>query len=250
MFVYDLIFRFADEPEAYEYALTDYYCTLSGNNQIIIETLNISETDDSRTMRVTVPYRDSLDEKYNSAYVNQALERLRPHLKAPVEIRFIGEDGIFGSDGDCSTGSRAEDYVLCIHHGMQDLSPICCGHCRGNIPVYLLPPLSEKTQLALGNWQGSYMAYDKLFYATGVGEISAHKMLCNISSPLSKQGLEVCRMLEAELSKPVYYYLYRFYGKQPKRCPVCGGEWRQSEDALYDYKCHRCRIVADKTPNE
>ena len=63
MFVYDLFFYL--KPEFEDYLITDYLCSLSGNNQIIFETINISGTDNMRIVRVTVPYEDSLDEKYS-----------------------------------------------------------------------------------------------------------------------------------------------------------------------------------------
>ena len=248
MFVYDIVFHFTGEQDDFDYALTDYLSSLSGSNQIIYETINISCTENIMTVRVSVPYADSLDEKYNRQNVNDASKRLKQYLAEPVVIKYVGEDYTF--DDCCSTGKDAEYYVLCINPRLKDMSPVCCGHCRGNIPYYLLPRLSDKTVRELTSWQVPYEAYDELFYATGIGEISAHKMLSNISSRLNQKGLSVCRMLEQELVKPVYYYLYRFYGKQPSKCPVCGGEWKRPEGGLFDYKCDKCKIVADATPNE
>ena len=246
MFVYDLFFYL--KPEFEDYLIIAYLCSLSGNNQIIFETINISGTDNMRIVRVTVPYEDSLDEKYYDIYTKEALQRLSPHLTKPIEKKYVGDD--FTYSDDVATGKDAEHYVLCIHPHMRDMSPICCGHCRGNIPYYLLPTLSVETVTELTSWETNYAAYDKLFYVTGIGEISAHKMLSNISSRLNQKGLSVCRKLESELKKPVYYYLYRFYGKQPSKCPICGNDWKQNEDDLFDYKCDRCKIVADKTVNE
>lgn len=252
MFVYDLFFYFkndsADDFDDFEYALTCYLCNLSGNNQIIFEALNISGTDNVRVARVTTPYEDSLDEKYYDADTKEALQRLSVHLMQPIEANYVGED--FTYRDACATDNEASNYVLQIHPYLRDLSPICCGHCKGNIPYYLLPRLSENTTRELTSWETNYAAYDKLFYVTGIGEISAHKMLSNMSSRLNQKGLSVCRMLENELKKPVYYYLYRFYGKQPSKCPICGRDWKQKEGSLFDYQCDECRIVADKTPNE
>ena len=33
-------------------------------------------------------------------------------------------------------------------------------------------------------------------------------------------------------------------------CRICGGDWKQNEEDLFDYKCDKCKIVADKTSNE
>ena len=246
MFVYDLFFCLKADFE--DYLITDYLCALSGNNQIIFETVNISGADNMRVARVTVPYEDSLDEKYYDIYTKEALQRLSAYLTKPIKKEYVGED--FTYSDDVATGKDAEHYVLRIHLNLRDMSPICCGHCRNNIPYYLLPKLTEKTFTELTSWEVNYAAYDKLFYVTGIGEISAHKMLSNVSSRLNQKGLSVCRMLEKELNKSVYYYLYRFYGKQPSECPICGGDWKQNEESLFDYKCDKCKIVADKTVNE
>ena len=248
MFVFDLFFHFKADSEHFDRALTDYFCALSGNNQIIFETLNISGGEFDRTARVSVPYLDSLDEKYDNVYVKKAFQRLSACLSDPLKRQYVGEDFTYGDD--VATGENAEHYVLSIHPKLEDLSPVRCGHCGDHIPYYLLPDLSEETACHLTSWATNYAAYDKLFYATGIGEISAHKMLSRVSSELNGKGMSVCRMLENEFKKPVYYYLYRFYGKHSSKCPVCGGDWKQPEDSLFDYKCDRCKIVADKTVNE
>ena len=74
--------------------------------------------------------------------------------------------------------------------------------------------------------------------------------MSNISSPLNQKGLEVCRKLENELGKDVYYYLYRFYGKHPSKCPICKGQWKKDEGKFYNYQCDKCKIVAHSTPEE
>ncbi|MBR5767497.1 MAG: DUF2310 family Zn-ribbon-containing protein, partial [Clostridia bacterium] len=205
----------------------------------------ISGSYKKRTVRVTVLFTDALNEKHNNKSVNDSLKKLLQCLSEPIVIESVGKD--FSYKDDFATGKEANSYVLCIHPDLRDFSPICCGHCRRNIPYYLLPPLSDEAVRELTSWQTSYAAYDQLFYATGIGEISAHKMLSNMSSRLNQKGLFVCRLLEKELGKPVYYYLYRFYGKQPSRCPICRSNWQLSEDSLFDYQCDKCRIVADRT---
>lgn len=248
MYVYDIKLCLKSEDENYSNALTDYLCNLSGNNQIIFETLNISGTGDKRVARVSTPFKDSLDETHGNALVGQALASLSKHLRAPVSIEYVGED--YNYDDVFADNAGTQGYVMRSNFQMRDLSPICCVDTRNHIPYYLLPPLTEELASALNSWETNYAAYDRLFYATGVGEISAHKMLCNAGSALNKKGMAVRQLLEVQLGKPVYYYLYRFYGKQPQKCPICGGNWKQGEDSPFAYKCNGCRLVADKTPSE
>lgn len=248
VFVYDMLFVFSDDADDIDYRLTDYLCMLSGNNQIVFESLNISGSAYQRTARVTVPFQDSLEERWCSADVRAALERLQPHLKEPIHLSYVGEDFTYGDD--CHDGGDTEYYVLKIHPHLRDMSPICDGDTEGNIPYYLLPTICEDTVGDLTKWETTYAAYDQLVFTTGIGEISAHKMLSNISSRLNRQGMSICRNLEAELERPVYYYLYRFYGKHPKTCPLCGGNWKCSVNEAYSYRCDTCRIVADRSSND
>ena len=242
MFVYDIRFDLKPDAEDADHALTSFLGCMSGNNQIIFETLNISGNNEYRIARVTVPYMDSLEQSYYDCYTREMFERLQPFLSKPVEISFVGED--FTYDDDICDGKEANAYVLSSHLYLEDLSPIACVECRGNVPFYLLPKLSESAQYALDSWHCAYIAYDKLFYATSVGEMHAHKMLSNASSALTKKGLEVCKLLEHELGKPVYYYLYRFYGKHKRTCPICGGDWKQPEGSAYDFRCDTCKLVS------
>ena len=166
MFVYDMIFNLEDSFENNEHLLVSYLCSLSGNNQIIFETLNISGQNNTRVARVTVPYEDSLSEKNNNKYVNDAFKDLFPYLKEKPEIKFVGEDFTYGDD--ICTGENIDSYVLCIHPHMRDISSICSLESGANIPYYLLPELSEDTMCELTSWDTNYAAYDKLFYATGI----------------------------------------------------------------------------------
>ena len=106
MFVYDIVFHFTGEQDDFDYALTDYLSSLSGSNQIIYKTINISCTENIMTVRVSVPYANSLDEKYNRQNVNDASKRLQQYLAEPVVIKYVGEDYTF--DDCCSTGKDAE----------------------------------------------------------------------------------------------------------------------------------------------
>ena len=119
MFVFDLFFYL--KPDFDDYALTAYLCALSGNNQIIFEALNVSGTENMRVARVTVPYMDSLDERYYDVYSKEAFGRLSVYLSKPIEKKYVGED--FTYCDDVATGEDAERYVLCIHPHLRDMSP-------------------------------------------------------------------------------------------------------------------------------
>ncbi len=248
MYTYDIRFFPRPDAEVAEYAnLVDaFLCTLSRNNQIIFETLNVSTIDGDLVARVSIPFPDSLDSCYYDSYTREMLDRLLEQSAKEPQYIHIGEEGILTAEW-FATGQKAPFYVLHTEPYFADLSPIRCGHCNGIIPQYLLPPLSAEDAADLGSWHLSYNAYHKLYMASGIGELSAHRMLSAANSSLNRKGIELANRLTASLDKPVYYYLFRFYGKHPKTCPICKGDWKQSEDSLYDYRCDNCRLVADKT---
>ncbi len=143
---------------------------------------------------------------------------------------------------------EAEDYALFIYDNLLYFSPVRCGHCFGAIPLYLLPELPPDTMTALIEWRADAYAFARMHRNFSVGEQYAHRMMASAQSPLNQAGLKLCRQLEEVLGKPVYLYLYRFEGRHPTRCPLCGGRWKRpvSEDSFYDYRCDACRLVADE----
>ena len=255
MFVYDITFYpkemkldFAKLGYDFESRMHDFLTLLSGNNQIIIEATNVVKVGERYIARVTTPFEDSLESKYDGKYVSLAREKVRALSKRQMKTVLVGEDytfpGNFPMDGD------ADYYVLRIHYKLRDLSPIQAGDSEEHIPLYLLPELDDDTEWALKCWKNAYYVADDQFYHGVIGERSAHNMLSKADSKLNTRGRELCRKLETVLEKPVYYYLYRFYGKQSEVCPICGAPWKTSEESNYDFRCDICKLVANKGANE
>ena len=246
LFVYDVRLCPVEDNEQFVFTLTDFFRHLSGSNQIIFETVNMAKTGGDYTVRVTTPFADSLDAKNDDRYVAGSRQIMESLLRQPMVVTLVGEDATYR---DVVTADEpGSPLVLMADPLLNDLSPLCRG--REHVPWYLLPALPEELWEQAKNWHSDYNAFDRLFYSTGVGEMTAHKMLCQISSPLSQKGLALRDCLEKEWNRPIFYYLYRFYGRQPKTCPVCHRPWRQSEEAAFDYQCDTCRLVADMTPDE
>ena len=145
MHTYEIRFTPLPDTDSDElaYLVDAFLCTLSGNNQILFETLNVTRTENALIARVAVPFPDSLDSKYYDAYTLEALNRLSKHLAEEPHYQCIGEEGILTAEL-FATGEKAPFYVLDAEHNFADLSPIRCGHCLGIIPQYLLSPLSTE----------------------------------------------------------------------------------------------------------
>lgn len=255
MFVYDITF-YPKEIELdftrlgydFESRMHTFLTLLSGNNQIIIEATNVVKVGERYIARVTTPFKDSLAPDHDSVYVRGAREKVREFSKRQMRTVLVGED--FTYPGNFPMSGDAAYYVLRIHYTMLDLSPIQAEDSEEHIPLYLLPELDDETEWALKCWKNAYYVADDQFYHGIIGERSAHNMLSKADSKLNTMGRELCRKLETVLGKPVYYYLYRYYGKQSEVCPICGAPWKASEGSKYDFRCDSCKLVANKGANE
>ena len=249
MLVYDITFYPKDreldfEKLGYDFesCMHDFLTLLSGNNQIIFEATNVAKVGERYIARVTTPFEDSLSPCYDYTYVREAREKVNALSKRKPRIAFVGEDMTFADN--ITKGENASYYVLRINYKMRDLSPIQAEDSEEHIPLYLLPELGDELDWALKCWKNAYYVSDDQFYHGVIGERSAHNMLSKIDSKLNVMGLDLCRKLEVVLKKPVYYDLYRYYGKQSEVCPICGSAWKISEDSNYDFRCDACKIVS------
>jgi predicted nucleic acid-binding Zn ribbon protein len=86
-------------------------------------------------------------------------------------------------------------------------------------------------------------------------EVPAYKQLADPKSDLSVTGRELCARIEKATEKPTFYYLMRYWcrndGEATRTCPLCGGEWRLSDQEKEDktpfhrfhFRCNGCRLV-------
>jgi predicted nucleic acid-binding Zn ribbon protein len=133
---------------------------------------------------------------------------------------------------------------------------IICGDCFHPIPLYRIPyevSLPQKSGLhdRINTWQGNYKACDQLNMNCTVGEAFALRQMGRLDSPLSAQGIGICRDIERLTGVPTYYYLHRYRGRSAKferarRCPGCGGEWLLVHPPhIFGFKCDPCRLLSN-----
>lgn len=79
---------------------------------------------------------------------------------------------------------------------------------------------------------------------SSVGERFGYKQISDPKGKLAAEGLAICKAFEEQSGIPFYYFLYRYYGKHKKTCPVCGGNWKTEIDGEKIYKCDACKLVA------
>ena len=76
-----------------------------------------------------------------------------------------------------------------------------------------------------------YKSLDRIYIYSGELEIPAYKQLAEYESGLSKEGRKLCKIIEEEIKKPVFYYLHRYWGRkigeENRVCPSCGKNWKK-----------------------
>jgi predicted nucleic acid-binding Zn ribbon protein len=186
----------------------------------------------------------ALDVRYHNDYVRGDILALEALCRNPLEVRYLGASE---SEVACECGTRP--YFIMT--GFHAFSPIVCGSCGHEVPLFELPKLHDHGYWTLLGWDNNYRACVILDVNCAVGEQWAIKQQCNHDSALSKQGRGVAARL-AELAKtPVYYYLPTFIRRTgPKgslrQCPSCQGAWHLTTEihGRIRNKCDTCYLVA------
>lgn len=196
--------------------------------------------------------KNSLDKKNNNFYVNRQTQKIEELCMSKFDIKTVGKTyDNYKTPCTC----RKSDFYILITNYVTILSPLTCGNCNKTVPLYRLPIYYDFGYMPILSWETNYISCDSLQMNCEVGERWALNQMQKITSPLSKQGLKICRKIEDQTSIPTYYYLYnykKYKGDQLSRtCPNCNSKWNLAERLhnLYDFKCDKCKIVSTISPN-
>lgn len=216
-----------------------YFSCLYNNGQIL-KNYEMIKSGNDFIVFITLPEDDSLDEKYNNIYVTKYVDKIKALFKISLDI--IGENLNYEKSCICEKSSW---YLLYTDYLETD-SPVVCGDCEKSVPLYKLPHLfNENEHHGILGWKRAYSAIDGLWMYC-LSDRFTYRQLNNHDSQLSKIGTNICKELEKATKTPTYYYIYQ-HTKSKKNCPVCGGDWKLTgKKAFIDYKCKKCRLVADE----
>jgi predicted nucleic acid-binding Zn ribbon protein len=198
----------------------------------------------SATVFTCTPY--ALDERFHNAYVRSGIESLETLCGARLQMKYVG-----ASEGESYCECAIRPYFLMT--GFHSFSPILCGGCGHEVPLFVLPKLHDLGYWTLIGWDNNYRACRILDVNCTVGERWAIRQQCDHDSALSRQGRAVAAQLAELTSTPVYYYLPSFIRRRGRSgarrpCPSCGGAWRLPE-AIHSYvfnKCDACLLMASE----
>jgi predicted nucleic acid-binding Zn ribbon protein len=191
--------------------------------------------------------KNSLDKKYNNYYVNKQSKKVEELCKSNLEFQTVGKSY---SSYKAPCNCKKSDYYILTTNYATIISPLTCGNCNKSVPLYRIPIYDDYGYLPILRWETNYISCDSLQMNCEVGERWALNQMQEIDSQLSKQGLEICRKIEALTSIPTYYYLHNYRKikneQLSKPCPSCNKYWGLTTRLhnFYDFKCDECKILS------
>ena len=196
---------------------------------------------------VMCPESDSLDARFNSRYVTEAIAQCE---KEGQRVTWQALGGDLDTTPACGCTSSSAYILFTTYLGQ--ISPVHCMDCFLAVGLYRFSPMRSGDFYEVIGWESNYQSCDSLQMHCTVLERAATRELSHIDSKLTQQGRGICSTLAASSGRPFYYYLYRGSGRShraelERRCPSCGGEWRLASQLhhLFDFKCERCNLLSN-----
>lgn len=230
---------FVDEPqEEIQELLGDYLSALYRNGQIYKDYALVKK-DVAYFGFLSLPERDSLDDKYAGIYVRNYVQRINKWFT--INFEYVGERFSYGEPCICENPSW---YYL--NTQLSRDSPVICGDCRNRRSLYRLPYITEDEEFfMLQNWQCSYISMDTIWF-NDISDRFSYRQMNDPNSSLSKIGRRLCKAFEKATGKPFYYFLFYYMNSRKKNasCPICGKSWQEiKEDNYVSKRCEDCKLI-------
>lgn len=194
-----------------------------------------------------IPEGTALDRNRANVYVIKWLSKL-VDLNVEYSWKILGSEPNSNHICNCL---EPKSYILYTTYVSLE-TPILCGNCFGNVPLYRLPTTSNDEYSDILAWESDYKACDTLQMNCSTGERFGSFQVSRHESSLAKRGRVICDRLTASSGVPVYYYLLKSSGRSIKserkrKCPACNNEWLLQEPlhGLFDFKCDNCRLLSN-----
>ncbi|MCL1143397.1 Zn-ribbon-containing protein [Shewanella gaetbuli] len=251
MFVIELRFEpFADTTiSAAEKAINAHLEALRANGQILGREFAVAFNDGEFRVRLMVPEKTSLANRYNSAWVKATLQGLTDAKLLAPRDKFIGQD-INSEVSNTDDPSWQVLYTSYVHM----CSPLRNGDNLLPIPLYQIPATFNGDHKRVIKWQSEWQACDELQMAAATkAEFAALEEISSVHSDMFRRGWDLRGRIEYLTKIPTYYYLYRVGGEslqaeKSRVCPKCGSaDWALETPLLdmFHFRCEPCRIVSN-----
>lgn len=207
------------------------------------------ELQDRVQARVLALAPDALDEANLSEYGREELERLRALTTREPEFVLVEEKQFEITWCLCQTPS----FRLLYSRWDRLVSPVVCGDCWRDVPLYCLPlneESSSKEHSDLTQWLHKRENFEMLWLYSGDGEREAYRQLARPRSPFMKSTRQLAGQLEARTGVPTFAFLKHYYKKWDKHCPLCGrkwkGRWPWKGPNELRFRCDHCRLISEE----
>ncbi len=210
-------------------------------NGQILDNWIIEDHDSYFEIRVTTTDDDSLSPKYYNRYIEKELEDFT------LETTVLSNDACAT---DCCHCDEHSYYVIAINP-YDSSSPVICGDCGKEIPLFRLPYLyNEEEHYSVLTFQSIYKSVDNL-WMNSLSDRFTKRQITQHDSQLNKLGLDIRKELEDKVQKPVYllianpiggWFEFEKNNKILDKCPKCGGEFKAIK-SYADKVCESCRLA-------
>ncbi len=191
-----------------------------------------------------------LKKKYLTNDTVTSLEKIKHIFKTTPDVRIL--DTGYSED---VPDWRGESFLYLYSHALVSTSPICLGSSGEPLPIYFLP-LKPSVRERAYFWSSAYTYHEGVWLGSGELELPAYKQRVEPGSGLSREGRDICKLVEEQTGIPTYYYLDRFWGREKgeskRLCPGCGKTWRIRKNisapetfSNFRFLCKPCRLVSN-----
>lgn len=231
-----------DDKESFIDDASNFIDTLRTNGQIVSTDEVFLFQDDGVVLYMHAFAADSLLPQYNNKYVNYWLARVEEDygLTFSFEVLSGGKERMY---------CFAESSAFILYWG--GLSPLRSFDSFEQIPLYEFPYTYHDGHCHndINFWEADYESIYRTWRRSAIEEDRFSDYLALIDSPLSVQGLDICKRIETLTGKKCYYFLFSYDNtRYDEKCPSCNSDWRLSEKMFdeFDLRCDKCNIISTK----
>ncbi|MBY5921396.1 Zn-ribbon-containing protein [Ferrimonas balearica] len=252
MYLVEIRFEcFADTTlSAVERAINGLMEAWRHNGQLLGREFPLVQNEAEFRLRAMCPEQESLQSRFHSPWVRQALDALTEAKLLQPRVKVLGRD----INSEASAESLPEQWQILYTTYVHSCSPLRDGDTMMPVPLYRLPATFNGDHKALVKWQTEWQACDELQMAgSGQVEFAALAEIADPNSTLFRRGWDLRGRIEYLTKIPTYYYLYRVGGEsleaeRARPCPRCGNPEWALETPIHDlfyFKCDACRLVSN-----
>ena len=237
-----IIFKpLTDNEENMQSGIRNILTSLVYNGQIISKYV-VEKRGNCFVATVTATGEDALEKENHSNFAEGYIDYF------DIETQLLGDAPFMAEPCSCEKHS----YLVLRHEPGTFTSPVLCGDCGREIPLYKLPNIEEKDEnFHIVTWQKMYEDICEL-YITSLSDRFTKRQITDCNSQINKLGAKNAGRLEERTGIPVYlfvnspmtdWYSRRNTVKKLESCPKCGGTFRKLADSAVDKVCDKCRLA-------